>query len=54
MPFGRYLALVCLLRKENFEKHGLIDYNFHVFRKAIQEVRPRSGAWCFFIRRHAT
>jgi len=35
---NRYLALVCLLREENFEKHGLIDYNFHCFRNAIQEV----------------
>jgi Ras-related GTP-binding protein C/D len=35
---NRYLALVCLLREENFEKHGLIDYNFHCFRGAIQEV----------------
>jgi len=35
---NRYLALVCLLREENFEKHGLIDYNFHCFRRAIQEV----------------
>jgi Ras-related GTP-binding protein C/D len=34
----RYLALVCLLREENFKKHGLIDYNFHCFRTAIQEV----------------
>jgi Ras-related GTP-binding protein C/D len=35
---NRYLALVCLLREENFEKHGLIDYNFHCFKEAIQEV----------------
>eukprot|EP00037_Helgoeca_nana_P005406 m.51283 g.51283 ORF g.51283 m.51283 type:complete len:345 (+) comp16415_c0_seq3:178-1212(+) len=35
---NRYLALVCLLREENFKKHGLIDYNFHIFRSAIQEV----------------
>ena len=35
---NRYLALVCLLREENFEKHGLIDFNFHCFREAILEV----------------
>lgn len=35
---NRYLALVCQLRQENFEKLGLIDYNFHCFRKAIHEV----------------
>lgn len=35
---NRYLALVCILRKESYDKHGLIDYNFHCFRQAIQEV----------------
>eukprot|EP00051_Salpingoeca_urceolata_P031965 m.13711 g.13711 ORF g.13711 m.13711 type:complete len:362 (+) comp4638_c0_seq1:182-1267(+) len=35
---NRHLALVCLLRQENFQKHGLIDYNIHCFRQAIQEV----------------
>lgn len=34
----RYLALVCLFRQEDFEKYGLIDYNFQCFKKAIQEV----------------
>ncbi|CAB1350831.1 unnamed protein product [Coregonus sp. 'balchen'] len=34
----KFLALVCILREESFEKKGLIDYNFHCFRKAIQEV----------------
>lgn len=34
----RFLALVCLLREEVFEKQGLIEYNFHCFRDAIQEV----------------
>ena len=31
--------MVCILREDNFGKHGLIDYNFHCFRQAIQEVR---------------
>eukprot|EP01094_Clydonella_sp_ATCC50884_P011172 TRINITY_DN2097_c0_g1_i1.p2 TRINITY_DN2097_c0_g1~~TRINITY_DN2097_c0_g1_i1.p2 ORF type:complete len:362 (+),score=144.69 TRINITY_DN2097_c0_g1_i1:57-1142(+) len=35
---NRYLALVALLREEDFDKHGLIDYNFSCFRKAIAEV----------------
>merc|ERR1719378_664823 len=35
---NRYLALVCILREDNFEKHGLIDYNFHCFKLAIQDV----------------
>jgi len=32
------LALVCFLREENFEKPGLLDYNFACFKKAIEEV----------------
>ncbi|KAF6032933.1 hypothetical protein EB796_000078 [Bugula neritina] len=35
---NKCLALVCILREENFDKQGLIDYNFHCFRTAIQEV----------------
>ncbi|XP_078504399.1 ras-related GTP-binding protein D isoform X1 [Lissotriton helveticus] len=34
----KFLALVCFVRDESFERKGLIDYNFHCFRKAIQEV----------------
>ncbi|KAF3844380.1 hypothetical protein F7725_007543 [Dissostichus mawsoni] len=34
----KFLAMVCFLRKESFERKGLIDYNFHCFKKAIQEV----------------
>ncbi|KAK6168130.1 hypothetical protein SNE40_022018 [Patella caerulea] len=35
---NKYLALVCILREDNYEKQGLIDYNFQCFRKSIQEV----------------
>jgi len=35
---NRYLALVCLLREGNFDKHGLVAYNFQCFKKAINEV----------------
>lgn len=35
---NQFLALVCILREDNFEKQGLIDYNFNCFREAIQEV----------------
>lgn len=35
---NRFLALVCILREDNFDKQGLIDYNFNCFREAIQEV----------------
>ncbi|XP_047677605.1 ras-related GTP-binding protein D isoform X4 [Tachysurus fulvidraco] len=34
----KFLALVCFLREESFERKGLIDYNFHCFKKAIEEV----------------
>ncbi|CAG8471271.1 5670_t:CDS:2 [Ambispora gerdemannii] len=35
---NRFLALVCLLRADHYEKHGLIEYNFHCFKQAIAEV----------------
>lgn len=35
---NKFLALVCILREDNFDRQGLIDYNFHCFRQAIQEV----------------
>lgn len=34
----KFLALFCFVREESFERKGLIDYNFHCFRKAIHEV----------------
>ncbi|TPX60127.1 hypothetical protein PhCBS80983_g01994 [Powellomyces hirtus] len=33
-----YLSLVCLLREDNFEKQGLIDYNFRCFQEGILDV----------------
>jgi len=30
---SKYLVLVCLMRKESYDKAGLIEYNFSVFRK---------------------
>ncbi|GBG29069.1 Ras-related GTP-binding protein C [Hondaea fermentalgiana] len=36
-----YLALVCMVRSQNYEKQGLIDYNVECFRKALEELfRP--------------
>lgn len=32
------LALVCLLRQDKFDKHGLIDYNFRCFKNAVLKV----------------
>lgn len=28
-----YLALVAVIKEDNFEKQGLIDFNFNVFRQ---------------------
>lgn len=35
---NRFLALVCILREDNFDRQGVIDYNFLCFREAIQQV----------------
>ncbi|KAG0259412.1 hypothetical protein DFQ27_004072 [Actinomortierella ambigua] len=35
---NKYLALICLLRTETFEKQGLIDYNVHCFKEAMDQV----------------
>ncbi|EDQ92871.1 uncharacterized protein MONBRDRAFT_17102 [Monosiga brevicollis MX1] len=35
---NKYLALVCLVSKDPAEKQGILDYNFHCFRDAIQQV----------------
>ncbi|DBA05252.1 TPA: hypothetical protein N0F65_007414 [Lagenidium giganteum] len=42
---NNYLALVCLLRGENFMKQGIIDYNIDCFKSAIGEVfkTPEKG-----------
>lgn len=33
-----YLALVCLVRTQNFERQGLIDYNIDCFKRALGKV----------------
>jgi len=35
---NKFLALVCILREDNFDRQGIIDYNFLCFRDAIQQV----------------
>ncbi|PNF39760.1 Ras-related GTP-binding protein D [Cryptotermes secundus] len=35
---NKFLALVCILREDNFDRQGIIDYNFLCFREAIQQV----------------
>lgn len=34
----RYLALLCIMRKESFDKRGLVDYNIQVFQRALEKV----------------
>lgn len=34
----KYLALVCILREDSFEKQGVINYNFLCFREGLQQV----------------
>ncbi|KXS20524.1 hypothetical protein M427DRAFT_52125 [Gonapodya prolifera JEL478] len=34
----RHLALVALIREDSFERQGLVDFNFRVFREAVVEV----------------
>jgi hypothetical protein len=33
-----YLALVCLVRSESFDRRGLLDYNVSVFKSALTSV----------------
>lgn len=35
---NRFLALVSILREDNFGKQGIIDYNFLCFKEGIQKV----------------
>lgn len=32
------LALICMIRGDNFKKHGLIDYNFQCFTSAVTDL----------------
>ncbi|KAH9104866.1 hypothetical protein AeMF1_019182 [Aphanomyces euteiches] len=41
---NNYLALVCLLRAENFTKQGIIDYNIDCFKTALGQVFKPSKA----------
>jgi len=45
----RCLALVCIVREENFDRQHLLDYNIQVFKEALTEIfrvsqRPVSGS----------
>ena len=42
---SKYLALVCLMREDNLELQGLIEYNIHTFKQALKDlVRAPSQA----------
>lgn len=35
---NKFLALICLMRKESIERQGLVDYNVQIFQNALQKV----------------
>jgi len=35
---NRFLAILCIMRTESFEKQGLIDYNITCFKEAVIKV----------------
>ncbi|KAL3832739.1 hypothetical protein ACJMK2_024354 [Sinanodonta woodiana] len=35
---NRYIALICILKTDNFKKQGFIEYNFYHFQEAVLEV----------------
>lgn len=39
----RYLALICLMRKESIEKQGLVEFNVQVFQEALAKVLELRG-----------
>lgn len=41
---NNYLALVGLLREENFKKRGLIDYNIDVFKSTLEQLFVKDQA----------
>ncbi|KAF8441893.1 Gtr1/RagA G protein conserved region-domain-containing protein [Kalaharituber pfeilii] len=41
---NKYLALICLMRKESIEKQGLIEYNVQVFQDALGKVFEMRGS----------
>ena len=42
---NRYLALVCVIRESNYDKHGLVNYNVRCLKKAVEEIfKPGGGS----------
>lgn len=42
-----YLALVCIIKAENFERKGLLDTNISIFKSALTEVFDMSKKSAF-------
>jgi len=40
---NKFLALICLMRKESIERQGLVDYNVQIFQSALQRVFEIGG-----------
>ncbi|KAA8911622.1 Gtr1/RagA G protein conserved region-domain-containing protein [Sphaerosporella brunnea] len=40
---NKFLALICLMRKESIERQGLVDYNVQIFQQALQRVFELGG-----------
>jgi Ras-related GTP-binding protein C/D len=38
MEVNKFLALVCIIREENLDKLGILEFNFGCFKKAMTEV----------------
>ncbi|TGZ82823.1 hypothetical protein EX30DRAFT_347195 [Ascodesmis nigricans] len=41
---NKFLALICLMRKESIEKQSLVDYNVQIFQDALKKVFEIGGA----------
>lgn len=35
---NKFLALVCLMREDNFTKQGIVDFNINIFRNALNDL----------------
>ena len=38
-----HLGLVTMLREENFDKHGLLEFNFGILKEALAAARQTEG-----------
>jgi Ras-related GTP-binding protein C/D len=40
---SKYVALVCVIREENFAKRSILDFNINCFRKSLDQVLRESN-----------